>query len=210
MDSTHRNATTAVEHYYASNREGVDVFFARVGRDGLDELRASLTLLQDAPLLQQMINAVPVPIAVLNGKGQTLLTNRCWIQSYDDGVDCALGKRHGELLHCVNSTLGPDGCGTSRHCDRCGAAVSLLASRQSRQQTTCEYRLHRETAQGVVESRLIVISTAILIGGESFYILVVQDLEPSKPLEEQSATSGLLAVRSRLVQPIPACEQSTT
>ena len=50
--------------------EEVDVFFDQLGRDGLEEIRTASRLLLGVPLLQEIINAMPVPVAVLNDKGQ--------------------------------------------------------------------------------------------------------------------------------------------
>ena len=72
----------------------------------MDDLRDAWRLLQAVPLLQEVIDAVPAAVAVLNEKGQAILTNRYWQQS-QDVADCALGKRHGELLGCLRRTHNP-------------------------------------------------------------------------------------------------------
>ncbi len=165
---------------FSRRKNVVDAYFGRVGRDGLDDLRDAWRLLQAVPLLQEVIDAMPIAVAVLNEKGQAILTNRYWTQS-QDLADCALGKRHGELLGCLHSAEGPGGCGTSRHCERCGAAVSIVTSRQTPGQTTREYRLDRDTSGGPETVKLRVSTTAVRV--EETAILHLRRTRP-RPLED--------------------------
>jgi hypothetical protein len=157
-------------------KDATDVFFARVGRDGLDQLREALIVLEGVPLLQQIIDAMPLAVSVVNEKGQTILTNRYWIERQENDADCRLGKRHGDLLGCLHIAEGPDGCGTAGNCERCGAAISLIRSRQEPGSVRCDYRLDRDTPYGRDTVDLKVSSTSIRVQGRQFSIFVVQDL----------------------------------
>jgi PAS domain-containing protein len=164
----------------------VDAYFARVGRDGLDELREVRKLLYAVPLFKEVIDAMPVAVAVLNEKGQAILTNRFWQQT-QGLADCALGKRHGELLECLHAAEGADGCGTSRECGRCGAAISIVTARQTPGQVTREYRLQRDVLGGTETVELQVTTTAVRIEDREFFIFAVQDLAPQKIIEDHFA-----------------------
>ncbi len=163
--------------------EDVDVFFGRLGRDGLEEIRAATRLVLAVPLLQEIINAIPVPVAVLNDRGQVVLTNRCWDRSVGEATDCLLGKRHGELLGCIHCEDGPDGCGTGRGCGNCGAAISILESQHSRGQVTCEFRLHRRTSEGSELEERMVTTTPIQVDGRDFSIFALHDVDPLVAVE---------------------------
>ncbi len=156
----------------------VDAYFATIGRDGLTELRSLLTLLREAPLLQTTIDAMPIPVAILNRKAQAVMMNAAWADYADPGPDCGLGKRHGELLGCLHVREGSDGCGTSRACGRCGAAISFVASQQDEGQSTREYHLDRETPAGVESKRYLVRTTPIEVAGQDYTILALLDLDP--------------------------------
>jgi len=153
--------------------EGVDEYFGRLGRDGVEEIQSASRLVLGVPLLQEIINAMPVPVSVLNEKGQVILTNRCWDRSVGEGADCLLGRRHGELLGCMRCEDGPDGCGTSPGCAGCGAAMSILESQQSREQVTCEYHLYRRTPRGPELEELMVTATPIQVDGHDFSIFAL-------------------------------------
>ncbi len=159
-------------------RGDVDEYFAHLGRDGEDEIRSATRLVLAIPFLQDIINAMPVPVSILNEKSQVVLTNRCWDRSVGAEGQCLLGKRHGDLLSCVCRDDGPDGCGTSRRCAGCGAAVSILESQHLCEQVTCEFRLVRETSRGPETSELMVTSTPLQVDGRTFSIFALHDIDP--------------------------------
>ena len=125
--------------WHRQSSEDVDLYFDQLGRDGLEQLQSASRLILGVPLLKEIINAMPLPVAVLNDKAQVILTNRCWDRLVGEATDCLLGARHGELLGCSRCQDGPDGCGTGRGCGNCGAAISILESQHSRGQVTCEF-----------------------------------------------------------------------
>jgi PAS domain-containing protein len=153
----------------------VDAYFSWLGRDGLDELQHASKLLRGVPLLQDILDAMPIAVSILNEKGQVVLMNRPWIESHGSGSECALGKRYGELLGCINAGEGPDGCATSRYCERCGAGISILESHRSQGQATREYRLARRAEDDSAAKDLVVTSTAIQVEGRNFTVFAVQD-----------------------------------
>jgi PAS domain-containing protein len=161
----------------APDERVVDNFFARMGRDGVEELQRATALLQGVPLLQDVIDAVPLPVALLNEKGQVVLVNLRWSQSLGDDPTCVLGKRHGELLGCLHVGDGSDGCGTAHNCQQCGAQVSIQASRQSQGQALRAYHLERSTPEGAEVLELVVTSTPIEVDGRQFTIFVLQDAD---------------------------------
>jgi PAS domain-containing protein len=167
-----------------------DTYFGWVGRDGLDELRSASKLLQGAPLMQQILDAMPIPVSVLNDKGQIVLMNRSGSQALGTTMDCALGKRHGELLGCVHSKEGPEGCCTTRHCENCGAFVSIEASRRTKGQVVREYHLDHETPTGRQEEDLVVTCTPIRVEGRDFTIFAVQDASPHRG-EDRDVSLGV-------------------
>jgi PAS domain-containing protein len=166
---------TASDFQLARSDAAIDTFFASLGRDGLQELRSATALLRGAPLLREIVDAMPVPVTVLNQKGQVVLMNRRACQWLETGLDCALGKRHGDLLCCIHAPEGSDGCGTSRHCLSCGAAVSISTTQECQGQAVHEYRLRRITRLGEQAMELEVTTTPLRVEGRTFTIFAVRE-----------------------------------
>ena len=153
----------------------VDKFFASLGRDGPGEVEAASRVMSCEPLVRDVIDAIPLPVSILNEKGQVILTNRQWDRSLDADPEFSLGKRHGELFECVHRDEGPDGCATSAVCGTCGAAECIFESRQSREPVTREYHLHRETPEGTQDVERHVTAGPIHVDGREFTVFVVND-----------------------------------
>lgn len=166
---------TAYELQLPRHDAAVDSFFASLGRDGAQELRSATVLLRNVPMLQELIDAMPIPVSVLNQKGQVVLMNRRACQWLGTGLDCTLGKRHGDLLCCIHSRKGEEGCGTSRHCSGCGAAISISKTQEDQGQVVREYHLTRVTPLGDEPMELEVTTTPIHVGGRLFTIFAVRE-----------------------------------
>jgi PAS domain-containing protein len=156
----------------------VDDYFALMGRDGIEQLEHAAQVLKGVPLLQDTIDAMPLPVALLNDKGQVVLVNRRWTETLGEEGDCVLGKRHGELLGCIHAAEGSDGCGTASQCAECGGLVSIMESRQLQGQVVRDYRLQRRSAQGIESAEFIATVTPIQVDGRPFMIFVLQDRVP--------------------------------
>ena len=175
MDDAEAGLPAIVGNSEVPRSESADSFFASMGRDGLQELKSATVLLRDVPLLQEIIDAMPIPVTVLNQKGQIVLLNRRAGHWLGMGLDCTLGKRHGDLLCCIHSSEGADGCGTSRHCRSCGAAVSISTAQERQGQVVQDYHLTRITRRGEEAVELEVTTTPIYVEGRLFTIFAVRD-----------------------------------
>ena len=161
--------------------QGVDNYFTALGRDDVEEIKNTSRLLSGVPYLQEIISALPLPVSVLNEKGQVVQTNHHWDKLLGQEAEFALGKRHGEVFGCTHRDEGPDGCSTGISCASCGAAGSLAESQQFQEQVTREYRLDRETPEGTELVEWRITTTPIEVAGRSLSIFVVQDLETAIP-----------------------------
>jgi PAS domain-containing protein len=124
----------------------------------------------------------------MTGIGAVIDSNRQIIYANDEllslmgitSVDLILGKRPGEVISCPNSFLEKTGCGTSRACAYCGVVNAILESQVTGRKTTKEAQI-----SGMLNGRnknwdLKVISTPIIFSGETFYILILQDISELK------------------------------
>lgn len=153
----------------------VDDYFTSIGRDSHEEVQLALRVMLGVPLVQDVINAIPLPVSVLNDKGQVILTNRQWDRELDADPNFSYGKRHGELFHCIHQSDGPDGCATSSSCAACGAGECIFESLQSQQQVTREFHLHRETSTGTDVVDRVVTASPIKVDDRDFTVFVVSD-----------------------------------
>lgn len=97
------------------------------------DLRAARSTFLANEMASSLLDAMPCLALVLNPQRQVVAVNRRVLQSAGIGnPEEILGLRPGELLACVHSGEGPDGCGTGPACTECGAVRAIrdcLASR---------------------------------------------------------------------------------
>jgi hypothetical protein len=104
-------------------------YFAPAKRAASSELQHSMELACMNPVIEGVLQSVGGMVAVLNEHRQILMINDALLRmiGIDDG-GAVLGLRPGEVLRCIHSREMPGGCGTSRYCSSCGAAIAIVAS----------------------------------------------------------------------------------
>ena len=138
-----------------------------------DEIR----LLADNPVMKGLLQAVSGMIAVVNEQRQVVALNHSLLSTFGiDDPKAVLGLRPGEVLSCVHAEDGPAGCGTTKYCSTCGAAVAMVTSFET---DSCSERLCALKTGGngaPSETALMVRSQPIRIGQQRFLLLFLQDV----------------------------------
>ena len=113
-----------------SNVEGSPAtHFASPERLGPRQLTAALHQVGNSPFVNTLMELLGGWICVVSPTRQVLALNHAFLASLgiaDPGH--LLGLRVGELLGCVHAHDHPGGCGTSRFCATCGAAIAMVTA----------------------------------------------------------------------------------
>ena len=161
----------------------MDTHFAPAGRDSLEQLRRRVDVVENAPLLQAIMEALPTPVLVLNQNRQMLAANRRLLKMLGVEAGDVLGKRPGEILGCTYWREGPDGCGTTRHCLTCGAVDAIWTSQQSRGQAVRECRVTLDTAINGGALDLRVTAAPMEVDDEKLTVCTLEDVSQQKRLD---------------------------
>jgi signal transduction histidine kinase len=86
------------------------------------------TLFKGDAILDQMLDAVPDHYVALNEHLQVVFANDSFTKDTGRERESFYGERLGEIINCVNSDVGPGGCGTSEACRTCIVTESALAA----------------------------------------------------------------------------------
>lgn len=156
--------------------------FAPAERDSESELRRKQELIHNTSLFQAMMDAMPRMVLVLNERRQVLAANRALRNTLGLPDPAILGQRPGELFGCIHCSQGPDGCGTAKQCEACGAVGAILLSQELGKQATQECRLTVSTSAGDHAKDLRVTATPVAISGEQFTIVDIADISDEKRL----------------------------
>lgn len=106
----------------------MDTYFASAARAGAEEIRRDIELAGRNPVITGLLRAASGLLAVLNENRQILVINDSFLEVL--GIDDAqevIGLRPGEAIQCIHAHEMPGGCGTSKFCASCGAAIAIVS-----------------------------------------------------------------------------------
>lgn len=151
--------------------------FAPAERASRTEISLQAHAVLKIPLLEQLFNAVPDIVLIVNPQRQIVFANHNLLEALGlDKLETIIGLRPGEALGCVHAFETAGGCGTSEFCKTCGAVLALLSSLRGHQMIQ-ECRI---TLLGGEALDLQVWATPLNVNGEIFSIFAVKDISHEK------------------------------
>ncbi len=83
--------------------------------------------ISQSPVMDALLEVSGGLLAVLNEDRQVVALNYAFLEMLGlPDIENLLGLRLGEILGCVHALNAPEGCGTTAHCETCGAAIATL------------------------------------------------------------------------------------
>jgi len=155
----------------------MDTYFAPPGRSTPDELDRQVWITSNSPVVAALLHSVSGMLAILNDKRQVLAVNDTLLRElgFDDAGQ-ALGLRPGEALECVHARDEPAGCGTTKFCSTCGAAIAMVTSLASDApaERICALSARRNGRH--VDTCLLVRAAPLQIDHERLLLLFLRDI----------------------------------
>ncbi len=110
--------------------------FAHAQRATSFELEKQIREAANSSIVDALMSLSDGMLAVLNQHRQLIAVNTTLLKNIGaEDAQSILGMRFGEAAGCINSRKSPSGCGTSKVCSSCGAAIAMLASITSQKTT---------------------------------------------------------------------------
>ena len=154
-----------------------DTHFAPAARLDESGLREELRAVGGHPLLDTLLITTGALLAVLNEHRQILALNESLLAFLGLGsANALLGLRLGEALACPHAREMAGGCGTSRFCSTCGAAIAQVAALDHRQtaERVCCLQVTREGVP--TDLFLRVRATPFAIESSQLLLLFIEDI----------------------------------
>lgn len=162
----------------------VDTFFAPAGRVAKDEFVRQKTEAKQDPIVDSILKAVGGLVLILNNKRQILLAS-AELEEYlanHERPDFE-AQRPGEAFGCVRVKEGPDGCGTSPYCYKCGAALAILAAQEKDEIADRECLMLVRDENGIEAREFKVHTMPIWLKSDKYIVFVLQDISSDKRIE---------------------------
>lgn len=150
-------------------------------------LQREVDLVSTNPIISGLLYTASGLIAVLNEHRQILSVNDTFLTLLGiSNPDQVLGLRPGEAINCVHAGEMEGGCGTTRYCASCGAAIAIVASLE---QDSTEERKCVVTAQkdGSIVDLCFSVRSSLVTFNNTRLVLVffrdITDLERKSSIE---------------------------
>ncbi len=151
--------------------------FAPGERAGNSELQHQIADVKNSPIITELLRVVNGLVAIMNEQRQIVAINDAFLKKLGIAEDLlALGLRLGEAIQCIHAEEMPGGCGTSKYCSMCGAAVAMVAALNSPEPAAreCVASVHQNGKR--VDLRFSVRACPMTIEGQRVILLFMQDI----------------------------------
>jgi hypothetical protein len=146
-----------------------------------DEIQKYSRIVNSAPFVRKVLDAMPELVAVITPNRQVVAANQAMLIFLEVAPgEFIPGSRPGELLGCINSNISEHGCGGSKFCSQCGALNTMLLSISKGEKATGECSLTYNN-NGVCKSlELYLWCAPFEVQGEPLSILAGVDVSDKK------------------------------
>jgi K+-sensing histidine kinase KdpD len=155
--------------------------FAPALRSSDEEILREFKLIGSQKFFTGIFGAVPGIAGIINKNRQIVYTNDDFLALLGvNSLEPILGKRPGEIISCIHAEEEPSGCGTSAACTYCGAVNAIMESQKTGLKSIKETRISTVTDGKLKSWDLNITSSPIIVAGEEFYLLNLQDISSEK------------------------------
>lgn len=155
----------------------LETYFAPAARADSQTLQSDIDLISNHPIIDALLHSASGLLAILNEQRQILSVNDTFLKAL--GIKDPhelLSLRPGQAVKCVHADESPNGCGTTKFCASCGAAIAMVSclDRNIPVEKTCALTAHRNGK--IVEVALAVRAQPITIENNRYILLFLQDI----------------------------------
>jgi K+-sensing histidine kinase KdpD len=154
----------------------METFFASPERLSDSDLQKEIEIVSNHSVIDGLLHSVSGLLAILNEHRQILALNESLMEMLgitDAGQ--ALGLRSGEAVNCIHAHETEAGCGTSKYCSTCGAAIAIVTSLGENKPVERTCALSVDKKDKPVDIFLLIKAQPIIIKKKRFLLLFLQD-----------------------------------
>jgi len=147
------------------------------GNDSNDKLHEEIREISENPIITGLLNSMCGMMAVLNEERQVVALNDKFLKMLGlEDANELMGLRLGEVMKCVHADEQPAGCSSTKYCQTCGAAISVVTTlaQDVPAERFCALTAKREGK--LVDISLLVKSQPLKIESRNFVLLFIQDI----------------------------------
>jgi signal transduction histidine kinase len=154
-----------------------ETYFASAPRADSATLQTDIDLISNHPIIDALLHSASGLLAILNEQRQIISVNDAFLKTLGiiDPLEL-VSLRPGQAVQCIHANESPNGCGTTKFCASCGAAIAMVAclDKTIPIEKTCALTSKRNGK--IVETALAVRAHPLSIAGRRYILLFLQDI----------------------------------
>ncbi len=155
----------------------MQTYFATPERTAEQALGLEVEFVSKSPVMAGLLNSVGGLLTILDEHLQIVALNHSFLNMLGVDDPCsALGLRLGEALQCVHAHEEPAGCGTTKYCSSCGAAIAMVSGLEHDAPVERICALKACRGGKTVDIALLVRAHAICIERRKYLLVFLQDI----------------------------------
>jgi len=155
----------------------MNTFFASPQKGSKEEILLDVEIIGQHPITTGLLESVNGLLAIVNSHRQVVAINNAFLEKINiKNPEKTLGLRLGEVLKCVHSKEYPHGCGTTKYCSTCGAAIAMAVSIDQNKVHESICAISTEKNNKKSDLYLSIKSHPIKIYGDTFILLFLNDI----------------------------------
>lgn len=162
----------------------LETYFDTPERLSNEEILNEILSFKQNSLMQQIIEGIPELAIIINKYRQIVAFNSKALETFNvQGFEEIIGKRLGEALNCIHSNEMISGCGTSKFCKECGAAIAIKKCKDQIIDTKEECRITALRNNKQINYDFEVYAHPIYINNNNYIFFTVKDISNQKRRE---------------------------
>lgn len=155
----------------------MDTFFASSEKTDEKTLKQEVQIINKHPITKGLLDAVSGLLAIADSNRQIVAINYSFLEKLNiDEPEKVLGLRLGDVVKCKHSYELPNGCGTTKYCSSCGAAIAIVTSimEEKSVERICTINAIKDYKE--VDIYLLVKASPIKINEKTYILLFIHDI----------------------------------
>lgn len=154
-----------------------ETYFAPVKRASEADLLRQVDIICKSPFVNSFLDTIAGIIVILNEDRQVVGLNNAFLKSIGvTNPEKSLGLRFGENVGCVHAAEMEGGCGTSKSCGSCGAAIAMMSSLETNSEQTRLCALESGEREEIKNVLLEVKVSPVVLENHRFLVVSVKDV----------------------------------
>jgi len=127
-------------------------------------------------LLLSYLDAIPAIIMIVDDDVKILDFNRFTTKTFGFSKDAVYMQRGGDVLHCINSTETPDGCGHAEDCKTCVIRNSVKKAFKQKSSTREHTVFTIKEKEKFTTVDFLVTTSPVKYNGKGRAVLILEDI----------------------------------